>query len=63
MKDAFLNFVAGLQFVQYVGGMAVVGGLYGIVRGKIQGNRVKESFGYEACEEVVVPSGDLSPEA
>ena len=35
MKDAFLNFVAGLQFVQYVGGMAVVSGLYGIVRGKI----------------------------
>jgi hypothetical protein len=28
-----------------------------------QGNRVKGSCGDEACEEVVVPSGDFAPEA
>jgi transposase len=29
----------------------------------IQGNRVKESCGDETCQEFVVPSGDLAPEA
>ena len=28
-----------------------------------QGNRVKNSCGDQTCEEVVVPSGDFSPEA
>ncbi len=28
-----------------------------------QGNRVKESWDYEACEEVVIPCGDLASEA
>jgi len=28
-----------------------------------QGNRVKESCGDETCQEFVVPSGDLAPEA
>ena len=33
------------------------------VRGHHQGNRVKESCGEEACEEVVVPGGGFAPKA
>ena len=29
----------------------------------VQGNRVKESCGEEACEEVVVPGGSFAPKA
>ena len=35
----------------------------GLDVGLSQGNRVKESCGEEACEEVVVPGGGFAPKA
>ena len=43
--------------------MNFVGGCVGSLEGMRQGNRVKESCGEEACEEVVVPGGGFAPKA